>query len=215
MNDTPDVIELSCPLCESKVHHEIISDYRIVGKESDHCPRVLGENPLPTAICLCRSCGFAGYQPDFAIDDPTQLSEINELLENAPSVPKTSLAAGSGRFRRAAEIAEVRQKSHVEQAELWLQASWCARFEMRDQDEQRTLRSHALRHFKAALDADELNEEDQQAAVYMISELYRRLGNDEAAERWAAKLAEFAQMDPALEALRSGNLRPSQRRSAV
>lgn len=205
---------LTCPSCGQKFSSSLVVDFEAAAKDSDFCPLYVGDNPLPNMLHLCPSCGFIGFQADFA---PIPSDELRQNLHTAIAgfgYQKDESIDGAERYRRAAVFALYLGKSNVEIAELYLQATWCSRLAGEPDEMQARARKKAIDYFERALAAEEFGPDDQPVAHYLLGELNRRVGDEAEAIRYFDSVEEFPKVDPLIRELRDEQ-RASIRRGAI
>lgn len=211
-------VHLQCPGCDHTFTSQLVVDFPLAGQDSDYCPQYSGPNPLPHMLHTCSECGFIGFQADFSsIDDQDALLRLRQAIrgfQNADGSVDVESLSGAERYRRAAVFALYMGRSNTEIAELYLQATWCARLDEEGEESQQRARRKAAEYFERALDSGELSETDQPAAHYLIGELRRRLGDEDAALAHFDAINAYQGVDPAIRELRDEQ-RASIRRSAV
>ena len=149
------------------------------GQDTDFRPHFLGLDALPLMVHACPRCCFAGYESDFEKVEPavkrfvlTEELRADEIIggeerEHLRGSSKYMLAA---RCRAADPAAR-----EIEVADLYLRAAWCARSEnLRDREQQ--CQSEAVLRFEQALDTGSVEANERPTILYLVGELYRRLG---------------------------------------
>ncbi len=199
-------IRLTCPVCGTVFSSQAIASSSRSGQDSDFRPHSLGLDPLPHYVHVCPHCCFAAFQGDF---EETQPSVRQAVLSGAlrpeeviGSEPRGALK-GSTKYLLAARCYERDSRcSAVRQADLYLRASWCARQEGR-REREREAQTEAVLRFEKALEEDEIEQNQLQVTLYLIGELYRRLGLFDLAIEHFGRSAdvEGEAADPRLEAL--------------
>ncbi len=191
-------VELKCPCCANEFQSQLVLSYSVGEKESDFCPRYLGANPLPNFLHVCEDCGFVGFEADYRrfadTEDESSVEKIRKCLRGL-QWEKGQILTGANRYRRAALIAIYAGKTSAEIADLYLQATWCARMDGEDDDGQRQPRKKAVKYFELALASDEFAPDDLPVVHYLMGELNRRLGDEDKARTHFEKLDELSQTE--------------------
>ncbi len=198
-------IQLDCPVCGVRFGSRAVRSVTRVGQDTDFRPRVAGDDPLPHYVHACPQCRFAAFEGDFDEVEPAVrefvLSGGVDEVEGDDQPP--GALAGSTKYLLAALCYEHDSRATLmRMADLYLRASWCARLEGRREREQESQMAAILR-FEAALAAGEVPLEQEQTILYLLGELYRRVGRYELAEAMLKKAADFdpEQGDPQITML--------------
>jgi hypothetical protein len=110
----------------------------------------------------------------------------NELAPNLV----TSAVNGSEKYEAAAKVAEWQSMEHRHIADLLLRAAWCCVDEA-DTEAERYFRRHAAWMFERALESyDGVARDERAVLTYLVGELWRRVGDLQAAKAWFNKVAE-------------------------
>ena len=190
-------ITLRCPVCNTQFQSlaaRVIGPFG--GRRTDFREDSFSPRSLPYLIHVCMTCGFAGESERF--DDgeisrdvrdrvwcelATQLA-IAEPDGNAPFIP------GSEKYESAAKIAGWEDAELRVVGELWLRAAWCCEDE-NDIEAERYFRRKAAWTYAEALDRyDAVPAEERAPLTYLVGELWRRIGDDHAANTWFGRVAE-------------------------
>ena len=161
------------------------------GQTSEFRRRALGVDPLPYLIALCPVCGFAdliGAFADAAVSDDLRVwidAHLRPLMRDG-------LPPVSTRYVFAARIAAWQEKPEVAVGNLWMRAAWCADDEGTDDD---AYRRAAADHFTAAVESS-TPPENRLTLMYLIGELYRRVGETESARAWFERAIADASATP-------------------
>jgi uncharacterized protein (DUF2225 family) len=157
---------------------------RQVGQDSDLRPLFGGADPLPHLVHVCPECCYAAYHSDFGGVTPEVRRHVLSGALRAEEIigdePRDGLR-GSSRYLLAARCyAQNPETADTELADLYLRASWCARCEgLRDRE--RECQSEAALLTERALSHGAVEPEGRQSALYLLGEMYRRLGMFEVA----------------------------------
>jgi uncharacterized protein len=177
----------TCPNCGSEVKAEVLMSTNYHGLTTDLHRLTMGINPLEFMIHSCQNCGFTGNQQAFqGTVNPEVATQINMVIR--PHVRDERLNADS-RWEFAAQIAEWRQQHPEAVAQLYLNAAWCAV----ESDKEHYYRRRAADWFEQALD---VGVEDRPVILYLVGELYRRVGDIKIATYWFDAAIAEAEKDP-------------------
>jgi len=172
-------IQLTCPVCGTTFSSQAIGSTSQRGQDTDFRPHSLGLDPIPHYVHVCPNCCFAAFQGDFEEVQPSVREAVLSGAIGAEGIigaePRGALK-GSTRYLLAARCYEYDTRATaLRQADLYLRASWCARQEGRKARE-REAQTEAVLRFEKALEEGEVEPEQLQVTLYLIGELYRRLG---------------------------------------
>lgn len=198
-------VTVRCPVCGEEFEAAEVTSCSYAGTDTDLRPHYMGFDPLPHFIWTCPACGVSAYSSEF-----TQLATAVRGWIRKGHLGRPQSDAASRRYTLAARCYERAVAPALKLANLYLQASWCARQE-EDAAAERLSQRRALEHFRQALETEEVSTEERPKIVYLLGELCRRLGDFEAALVYfdqvpAGEWAELAARQRALaEAGDSGN----------
>jgi uncharacterized protein (DUF2225 family) len=205
-------IELRCPSCGQQfISQAVASVETFGGKRTDFHECATGMQSLAYQIHMCNRCGYSGAERDF-----TEQTDIGPLVrlhvwnELSPIVSVAML--GSEKYEAAAKVAEWQGAEHRYIGDLWLRAAWCC-VDEGDVEAERYFRRRAVWAFEAALNAyDSIPLDERAVLVYLVGELWRRIGDlsranlwfdrvphevvDPAAQQWIVDAAKRQQNDP-------------------
>ena len=172
-------IRLTCPVCGTTFSSQAIGSTNQVGQDTDFRPHTAGLDPLPHYVHVCPNCFFAAFQGDFEkVEERVRQFVLSGKLRPEEIVGAEPVGAlkGSTKYLLAARCYEHDSRAtNLRLADLYLRASWCARQEGRKQRE-RECQTEAVLRFEKAVDEGEVAEDQLQVTLYLIGELYRRLG---------------------------------------
>ena len=208
-------VRLTCPVCGTVFSSQAIGSTNRVGQDTDFRPHAAGLDPIPHYIHVCPQCCFAAFQGDFEHVEPEVRRRVLagdiKAEEIIGSEPRSALK-GSTKYLLAARCYEYDSRATtLRLADLYLRASWCARQEGRRQRE-RECQTEAVLRFEKALEEGEVEEGQLQVTLYLIGELYRRLGLFELAVDYFDRAAE---VEPSLADPRLNSLIARQRAAAL
>jgi uncharacterized protein len=190
-------IELACPVCETRFRSRRINSHSSYGQDTDFRPRALGLDPQPYYVHVCPTCMFAAFELDYQnLQDSVRDHVLGGDYHPHEDITQADAEGltGSTKYLLAARCyAYDPRASDLRLADLFLRASWCARQENLPERERETQCQSALL-FEKAVDAGEVADDQTVTMMYLIGELYRRIGRFELAEavleRAAASLGE-------------------------
>ncbi len=172
-------IRLTCPVCGTSFSSQAIGSTNRVSQDTDFRPRSIGLDPLPHYVHVCPQCCFAAYQGDFEdTPDAVRQAVLTGRLQSDHLLRGEARGAlkGSSKYLLAARCYQHHPGADdLQLADLFLSASWCSRDENRP-DRERQCQTEAVLHFEAAIDASSIEPAQLATILYLVGELYRRLG---------------------------------------
>jgi uncharacterized protein len=167
---------LICPNCGNEVEANVLVSTNTFGGLTTDLHRLAGgAEPLEYLIHSCQNCGFTGGAGEFQGNVASNIAaQIKEFV--LPHVRDERLKADA-RWEFAAQIAEWRQQIPEVVAQFYLNAAWCAD----EPDKEHYYRRRAADWFEQALD---VGVENRPVILYLVGELYRRVGDTEVAIHW-------------------------------
>lgn len=170
-----------CPICNAAIAvRHLMSTNTFGGQDTDFRSHAVGFDPLHIVMNQCASCGYSDFSPYF--DKPREMSDVlkQRIRKEIHAVDDPS---DSHRYATAAQIAEIRGAALEEIANLYLNAAWCCQDENDTQGE-KSFRKLAISNFISALDSEEIKDSKRVSIIYLVGELYRRIGDSENAQNW-------------------------------
>jgi len=137
----------------------------------------------------CVKCGYAGTLDSFKPGSTSPA--VNEWVK-AHLGPRTDDFPTAAKYENEARIADFVGTQPYESAGIWLRAGWCT--DNPSPDGQR-FRREAVVRFEAAMDSDQVPQDERAPVTYLIGELNRRIGNAEKAKEWFARVPEAVSGD--------------------
>ncbi len=177
-------IELTCPVCATRFTSQRIVSMHSIGQDTDFRPHSGGVDPQPHYVHACPKCMFAAFELDYqTLQDP-----VREFVMRLGHRPDQVLLdqdridlSGSTKYLLAARCySHDSRASDLRLADLYLRASWCARQENLVEREHEAQCQAALL-FEKALEVGEVADDQLKTILYLLGELYRRVGRYELA----------------------------------
>ncbi|MBE9143933.1 DUF2225 domain-containing protein [Planktothrix mougeotii] len=183
---------VNCPCCHRKITILDLGSTNSFGRQyTDFHSQTMGYAPMPILMNTCPDCGFSGYNKDFKNPlDETLKSQICTVI--TPLCQVETLNAGR-RYELYGKIRQLAGDNVWELGNNYLQGAWAAFDE--GTDNEAYLRRLALEYFREALVQNLVPLEQEATITYLIGELYRRIGEIEAANTWFNKVIQRAQTD--------------------
>ena len=183
-------IELTCPVCSSIFSSQTALPVKTPARtQTDFRGRAAGVQVLYYLVHTCSQCGYTGTDLDFY--DETHITPaitahvFNELAPRLPLGPVT----GSEKYEFAAKLADWYGDGAERIGERLLCAAWCC-VDEGDVEAERYFRRKAAWMFEAALEGwDEVAPDRRAILTYLVGELWRRVGDLEAAALWFERVS--------------------------
>ena len=176
-------IHLTCPVCGARFDSRTAASIVAIGQDTDFRRHYAGQDPLMYQVHACPSCRFCAFEGDFdeVTDETRQFVRSGRLLRAVPSAAVEQELSGSTKFLLAAACYEFDNRATVMRlADLYLRGSWCARSEGRRQRETQC-QIEAILRFEKTLEDGEIEDGQRDTVLYLLGELYRRVGRFELA----------------------------------
>lgn len=177
-------IDLHCPSCSHEFSSQtVISTNAFGGKRTDFHERAAGTQPLPYQVHMCDRCGYSGAERDFT--EHTDISPlVREHVWAELSQYVGAVASGSEKYEAAAKVADWQSADPRYIGDLWLRAAWCC-VDEGDTEAERYFRRQAACSFEQALEFyDTVPRGERAVLVYLVGELWRRIGDLKQANAW-------------------------------
>lgn len=181
----------TCSLCKNEFTHKRVrfSRIRIKQVDTDFCTHYHGENPSYYSVIVCPFCGFTFTEVTSKIKIQEKETILNFLKDNrleddftGPRNHQLALKA----FQRAIKLGESRGERNQVMGNLCLHTAWIYRF-MGDEEQEKQYLEKGLDYFLRFYELD--SQSGSLAKVlYIIGELYRRLGNNTKAVFWFGRI---------------------------
>lgn len=186
---------VQCPVCGNsfKVLAVKRRAYVVKSRDTDFCVTYKDINPLLYDIWICQLCGYAAQKSTF-FNITYKRSELIQKHITPKWVARESVSVieyetAISRYKLALISAQISRAKASEIAGLCLKIAWLYRFTKQPKNELDFLK-YALEKYVEAFSKERfpLENMDEPTAMYLIAELYRRLGNLDEAARWFNKV---------------------------
>lgn len=183
--------QVTCPLCSNKFPTKNVrqGSYEVLKRDTDFCVWYKGANPMLYNVYICQNCGFAATSEDFEKMDRRAIARIAPAFQPKPPEndftglrsPELAIKANL----HAINSYKLREANMALLAGLYLRIAWLYRQEGNQQQEMQYM-TLARDAYKVAYE----NARDLPAKLgdigvaYLIGELSRRLGENNASVRW-------------------------------
>ena len=195
MVDNTFVVEKICPICEKKMRVvKTRSRIQVISRDEDACVHYDHFNPYYYTVWVCENCGFAADEKTFTTKIPDRHLKIlrNILLTRNIRIPfaaerTTENAATS--FRLALKYQELIHGKASKKAKYAHQLAWIYREAGDTLAETEYLRM-AVGYYEEALATEHfpIDALTDNAVIYLIAAIYRRLGEEQKATPYLSKL---------------------------
>lgn len=183
-----------CPVCSKEFDVTKVKSKacKVVSRDSDFCVHYEGINPIFYDVWICEFCGYAAQAEKFE-EIPSRDAEI--ILKNiAPRWNKRSFAgertvdSALEAFKLALLNLQIRKAKSSEIARICLRIAWLYRIN-KDEREKDFLQ-FALKHYNDTYQRETfpVDKLDEYTCLYIIAELFRRVGNYDEAVKWFSRL---------------------------
>ncbi|HJN19248.1 MAG TPA: DUF2225 domain-containing protein [Armatimonadota bacterium] len=184
---TSKLVDVTCPCCGATFEACQVTSSNTFGPlTTDLHSMAGGLEPLLIAVQACYKCGYAGYlsvfDKDVTVPPDVKAQVLRELAPRTREKPIYPALA----YEFYATLEAWRGAGEIVVGDLFLRAAWCCRMDGPAEDEPKYRRA-ALERFENALAADDATEMNVPVYTYLVGELHRRLGNDQAASTWYAR----------------------------
>ena len=189
---------IKCPLCTTEFKHvSIFSDaVRIESRETDLKPNFSGVNPLFYSLITCSNCYYTAFEDDFdkllLNLNPDKILKLKRILTIAKKRFRINLSENRDiddaiKIHSLAIITYTIADMKNKLAEIYLRLAWFYRDKGNKENELIAL-SKALISLEEVYEKG--NQKNEDRVIYLIGELYLRLGKVDKARSWFSKLIE-------------------------
>lgn len=181
-----------CPYCRTKfTTPRILSRHiRIQKTDSDFCIHYNGINPLFYEVSVCPKCNYTYTEQCDSQLGSAQINVVKEVLKTLPkldfsSVRDINLARESYIMALKCQDAAGSKKSVL--AKFYLRMAWIYRY-LEDGENEKKYLELALEKYETAFSSERLDGKTEIQLMYMIGELYNRLGDPKNSINWFSRL---------------------------
>lgn len=189
------VVEKICPVCE-KTFRVVKTRSRIMvlKRDDDACVHYADFNPYYYTVWVCEHCGFAADEATFTTKIPDRYLKIlrNVLLTRnikIPFVEERQLGDASTAFRLALKYLEILNGKASKRAKYAHQLAWIYRI-AGDTAQETEFLTKAVEFYEEALAKEHfpIDALTDNAVVYLVAAIYRRLGDKQKATLYLSKI---------------------------
>jgi uncharacterized protein (DUF2225 family) len=190
-------VEVTCPCCGATFDAPMLmSTNTLGGRTTDFHSIAVGFDPIVFMVATCPKCGYTDYS-DRLIDGKSSANDdIKRRVydELTPHVPQGRIPAALS-YIFLARIAQWNDESPLKIGDLYLRAAWC-----NQEDEHRNAevsnRLAAVAYYKRWLEQTQIRDDQYFITMYLVGELYRRVGQVTDAHEWFDRLLESVGLQP-------------------
>ena len=195
MVDKTFVVEKICPVCEKKMRVvKTRSRIQVLSRDEDACVHYDNFNPYYYTVWVCENCGFAADEKTFTTKLPNRHLTIlrNILLTRnikIPFTPERTIENASTSFLLALKYQELIHGKASKKAKYAHQLAWIYRI-AGDTSSEREYLQKAVEYYEEALATEHfpIDALTDNAVIYLIAAIYRRLGEEKKATPYLSKL---------------------------
>ena len=189
------VVEKICPVCEQKMRVvKTRSRIMVTSRDDDACTHYKDFNPYYYTVWICENCGFAADEKTFTTKMPGRHLTILRavlLTKNikVPFASERSIENASTAFRLALKYQDLIRGKASKKAKYAHQLAWVYR-EAGDVAQEHEFLAKAAKYYEEALATEHFPVDalTDNAVIYLIAAIYRRLGEPDKATPYLSKL---------------------------
>lgn len=189
------VVEKICPVCEQKMRVvKTRSRIMVTSRDDDACTHYKDFNPYYYTVWICENCGFAADEKTFTTKMPDRHLTILRavlLTKNikVPFAAERSIENASTAFRLALKYQDLIHGKASKKAKYAHQLAWVYR-EAGDVAQEHEFLAKAAKYYEEALATEHFPVDalTDNAVIYLIAAIYRRLGEPDKATPYLSKL---------------------------
>lgn len=195
MVDKTFVVEKICPVCEKKMRVvKTRSRIQVLKRDDDACTHYDNFSPYYYTVWVCENCGFAADESTFTTKIPNRHLNIlrNVLLTRNIKIPFTAertIENAATSFLLALKYQELIRGKASKKAKYAHQLAWIYRM-AEDKEREREFLQRAVEYYEEALSTEHfpIDALTDNAVIYLIAAIYRRLGEDKKATPYLSRL---------------------------
>lgn len=198
--------EITCPVCETHFKAKTVKKegYKAQHRDSDSFIHYLNVNPYFYDVLICNKCGYAAMESDFYKLKSHQIPSIKENITPKwqgkvyPELYDVNIAIE--RYKMALLNSVYINAVASRKAMTCLRLGWMYRI-LEDEDKELAFLQQAAEGFEAAYfdESFPIYKMDKFSVIYLLGELYRRIGNFEKAMSWFSQVILPVEAPPKLK----------------
>jgi uncharacterized protein len=185
-------MKLRCACCTTAFETRVLTSTNYVGTYTDFRRRTAGFEPSQFTVHGCPKCGFSGPEGWFERKLPDAVRKL--VRENLSPLSQDERASLWRKFEHAARIANWKDDPLDAIAELHLSGAYVCAANGRTEEE-RTHRVQAIVFFRRSIDTGVIAAKHLPNVIYLVGELYRRIGLADDAIIWLERAELLAKKD--------------------
>ena len=195
MVDKTFIVEKTCPICEKTMRVvKTRSRIMVTKRDDDACTHYEDFNPYYYTVWVCEHCGFAADESTFTTKIPDRhLSLLRSVLLTRnikiPFVAERTVENASTAFRLALKYLEIIHGKASKKAKYAHQLAWIYRI-AGDKEQETEFLQKAAEYYEEALAKEHfpIDALTDNAVVYLVAAIYRRLGDNQKATLYLSKI---------------------------
>ncbi len=195
MVDKTFIVEKTCPICEKTMRVvKTRSRIMVTKRDDDACTHYEDFNPYYYTVWVCEHCGFAADENTFTTKIPDRhLNLLRSVLLTRnikiPFVAKRTVENASTAFRLALKYLEIIHGKASKKAKYAHQLAWIYRI-AGDKEQETEFLQKAAEYYEEALAKEHfpIDALTDNAVVYLVAAIYRRLGDNQKATLYLSKI---------------------------
>ena len=189
------VVEKICPICEKKMRVvKTRSRIQVLSRDEDACTHYENFNQYYYTVWICENCGFAADEKTFTTKIPDRHLQLlrSVLLTRNIKIPfaaERTIENAATAFRLALKYQDIIRGKASKKAKYAHQLAWVYR-EAGDKEQETEFLIKAANFYEEALAKEHfpIGELTDNAVVYLIAAIYKRLGQPEKAVPYLSQL---------------------------
>lgn len=187
--------KVECPVCDH--HFSTIAvkkkAYKVERRDSDFRSYYKEIDPLYYDVWICSKCGYAALQNHFLTITTKRAGFVKEWITprwvERELNKEVDINGALERYKLALITAQITKAKAGELGIICLKIAWLYR-EKESLEKENEFLQHALEMLLQAFNSERppIEGMDEYTVMYLIGELYRRVGNSEEAALWMSKI---------------------------
>ncbi len=199
MNDLLYNKKIICPVCNREIEVTKVKTKgcRVSSRDTDMCVYYENLNVLFYDVWVCEKCGYAALQDKFEGLFTKDVKVIKEKISNhwiqRSFTGERDVDKAIEAFKLALLTLKVRNAKNSEIAKVCLRIAWLYRF--KEDPKEIEFLNFALTSYNEAYSKERfpLDKLDEITCMYIIAELFRRVGNLDDAIMWFSRIVSSAE----------------------
>jgi uncharacterized protein len=183
-------VALRCPNCRHTFTVSQMSSTTVHAWTTEFRPSDAVRYVADGTVHTCAACGLSGPEERFSGTVPQAAARL--IAERLTPLVRQGPLSPARQHEFAAWVADWRGEGDETVARHFLSAAWCCRAK----ESADAYRRRAIQRFERALAAGEVDGASVPSVTYLVGELYRRVGEVEAAHAWFDRAVMLASADP-------------------